>query len=140
MYIFFFFKISCSPGRKFKVWLYNLIYRRKQPYILLYLYLQGYQFWTRSNSGGDFVIKNIRPGRYNLYAWVPGFLGDFMHKSTITINPGLILLFHSGPPNFLSSNIQDSELSEQYHFSPCTWYSAPGSSVYMFINYKSIDS
>nr|CAD1817349.1 unnamed protein product [Ananas comosus var. bracteatus] len=49
---------------------------------------KGYQFWTRSNPRGDFVIKNIRPGRYNLYAWVPGFIGDFMHKSTITINPG----------------------------------------------------
>ncbi|KAI4328110.1 hypothetical protein L6164_020494 [Bauhinia variegata] len=48
---------------------------------------KGYQFWTRADMMGDFVLKNIVPGNYNLYAWVPGFLGDYMYKATITITP-----------------------------------------------------
>lgn len=49
---------------------------------------QGYQFWTRADSKGYFVINNIVPGDYNLYAWVPGFIGDYRLNTTITITPG----------------------------------------------------
>ncbi|KAK7307278.1 hypothetical protein VNO77_40195 [Canavalia gladiata] len=49
---------------------------------------KGYQFWTQTAKNGDFVIKNIVPGDYNLYAWVPGFIGDFVYKNTVTIKPG----------------------------------------------------
>ncbi|KAJ8769308.1 hypothetical protein K2173_002512 [Erythroxylum novogranatense] len=54
---------------------------------------KGYQFWTRANEQGDFHIKNVRPGVYNLFAWVPGFLGDYKYTdrfdlSEITIKPG----------------------------------------------------
>ncbi|KAG9137926.1 hypothetical protein Leryth_024530 [Lithospermum erythrorhizon] len=45
---------------------------------------KGYQFWTRANSIGHFCIPNIRPGTYSLYAWVPGFIGDY--KYTVDIN------------------------------------------------------
>lgn len=52
---------------------------------------QGYQFWTRADEDGYFSITNIRNGDYNLYAWVPGFIGDYQYESVITIIPGLIL-------------------------------------------------
>ncbi|TVU25325.1 hypothetical protein EJB05_27817, partial [Eragrostis curvula] len=49
---------------------------------------KGYQFWTRATSDGTFNIANIREGVYNLYAWVPGFLGDYIYTSPLTIAPG----------------------------------------------------
>ncbi|MED6195829.1 hypothetical protein PIB30_041619 [Stylosanthes scabra] len=49
---------------------------------------KGYQFWTRTDKNGNFVINNIVPGNYNLYAWVPGFIGDYKYNNTITITPG----------------------------------------------------
>jgi rhamnogalacturonan endolyase len=49
---------------------------------------QGYQFWTQADVEGHFIIKNVLPGEYNLYAWVPGFIGDYKNDTKITINPG----------------------------------------------------
>ncbi|XP_062183075.1 rhamnogalacturonate lyase B-like [Phragmites australis] len=49
---------------------------------------KNYQFWTRASSSGRFTVGNVRAGVYNLYAWVPGFLGDYMHTSSVTVNPG----------------------------------------------------
>ncbi|XP_065874912.1 uncharacterized protein [Euphorbia lathyris] len=49
---------------------------------------KGYQFWTRANRKGNFFIKNVRPGNYSLYAWVPGVIGDYKYNFDITITPG----------------------------------------------------
>ncbi|TVU27112.1 hypothetical protein EJB05_29692 [Eragrostis curvula] len=49
---------------------------------------KSYQFWTRATSCGNFTIGNVRAGVYNLYAWVPGFLGDYMYTSSVTVKPG----------------------------------------------------
>ncbi|XP_062203110.1 rhamnogalacturonate lyase B-like [Phragmites australis] len=49
---------------------------------------KNYQFWTRATPCGRFTIGNVRAGVYNLYAWVPGFLGDYMHTSSVTVTPG----------------------------------------------------
>ncbi|XP_022727817.1 probable rhamnogalacturonate lyase B isoform X1 [Durio zibethinus] len=49
---------------------------------------KNYQFWTKANENGFFSIRNIRPGDYNLYAWVPGFIGDYRHEVVITISSG----------------------------------------------------
>ncbi|KAL2940329.1 Rhamnogalacturonate lyase, partial [Bienertia sinuspersici] len=49
---------------------------------------QGYQFWTRADRYGGFMIKGVHEGVYNLYAWVPGFIGDYMYTENITITPG----------------------------------------------------
>ncbi|KAK4434255.1 hypothetical protein Salat_0588300 [Sesamum alatum] len=49
---------------------------------------KGYQFWTRANEKGYFSINNIRTGDYNLYAWVPGFIGDNKLDELISISPG----------------------------------------------------
>ncbi|XP_062030220.1 probable rhamnogalacturonate lyase B [Rosa rugosa] len=49
---------------------------------------KGYQFWTRADANDYYSIKNIREGNYNLYAWVPGFIGDYRYGLTINIIPG----------------------------------------------------
>ncbi|KAL6843243.1 hypothetical protein ACP4OV_026956 [Aristida adscensionis] len=49
---------------------------------------KSYQFWTRATPSGNFSISNVREGVYNLYAWVPGFLGDYMYASLLTIESG----------------------------------------------------
>ncbi|KAJ7965872.1 Rhamnogalacturonate lyase family protein [Quillaja saponaria] len=49
---------------------------------------KGYQFWTNANEQGHFSIENTQTGDYNLYAWVPGFIGDYQYKIVITISPG----------------------------------------------------
>ncbi|KAI3685803.1 hypothetical protein L6452_35061 [Arctium lappa] len=46
-----------------------------------------YQFWTKTNENGYFSIPNIIDGEYNLYAWVPGFIGDFRNSKIIDITP-----------------------------------------------------
>ncbi|WOL18187.1 putative rhamnogalacturonate lyase B isoform X1 [Canna indica] len=49
---------------------------------------KGYQFWTRTDDVGNFSITNVRTGDYNLYAWVPGFIGDYKLDMTITVTSG----------------------------------------------------
>ncbi|CAI8595524.1 unnamed protein product [Vicia faba] len=56
---------------------------------------KGYQFWTRSDKNGNFIIKNIVPGAYNLFAWVPGFIGDYTYNVDITIKPGSTINLNS---------------------------------------------
>ena len=36
----------------------------------------GYLFWTRADAAGRFVIPKVRPGRYTLFASVPGVVGE----------------------------------------------------------------
>lgn len=54
---------------------------------------QGYQFWTRADEDGYYSIKNIREGQYNLYAWVPGFIGDYRYDAAINITAGPSIIF-----------------------------------------------
>ncbi|CAL5323719.1 unnamed protein product [Camellia sinensis] len=49
---------------------------------------KGYQFWVQADAEGSFVIKNVRPGNYSLYAWVPGIIGDYKYDIQINVNPG----------------------------------------------------
>ncbi|XVE95155.1 hypothetical protein REPUB_Repub02eG0072100 [Reevesia pubescens] len=49
---------------------------------------KGYQFWTRTDENGYFLISDVRAGDYNLYAWVPGFIGDYKNNAIITITSG----------------------------------------------------
>ncbi|KAL5714696.1 rhamnogalacturonan endolyase [Ranunculus cassubicifolius] len=49
---------------------------------------KGYQFWTQADADGYFSITNVRSGDYNLYAYVPSFIGDYKYDVTITITPG----------------------------------------------------
>ncbi|CAA2985951.1 probable rhamnogalacturonate lyase B isoform X1 [Olea europaea subsp. europaea] len=49
---------------------------------------KGYQFWANADDDGYFSIINIRPGVYNIYAWVPGFIGDYRYEKAIVITAG----------------------------------------------------
>ncbi|KAF9682457.1 hypothetical protein SADUNF_Sadunf05G0110900 [Salix dunnii] len=49
---------------------------------------KDYQFWTRADENGYFSIKSICTGDYNLYAWVPGFLGDYRCDAIMNIISG----------------------------------------------------
>ncbi|TXG60055.1 hypothetical protein EZV62_014628 [Acer yangbiense] len=49
---------------------------------------KGYQFWTRTTKTGSFVIKNVRAGNYSLYAWVPGFIGNYQYQYNIIVTLG----------------------------------------------------
>ncbi|KAG9440119.1 hypothetical protein H6P81_020284 [Aristolochia fimbriata] len=49
---------------------------------------KGYQFWTRAGANGCFSIRNVREGTYNLYAFVPGYIGDYRYSVPITITAG----------------------------------------------------
>ncbi|KAL0368865.1 UNVERIFIED_CONTAM: hypothetical protein Scaly_1105400 [Sesamum calycinum] len=53
---------------------------------------KGYQFWTRADEKGYFTINNIRTGDYNLYAWIPGFIGDYTLDELISITPGFFFV------------------------------------------------
>ncbi|CAN8328463.1 unnamed protein product [Cochlearia groenlandica] len=46
---------------------------------------KGYQFWTTTNETGYFTIHNVIPGTYNLYGWVPGYIGDFRYQTRVTV-------------------------------------------------------
>nr|XP_019066431.2 LOW QUALITY PROTEIN: probable rhamnogalacturonate lyase B [Solanum lycopersicum] len=49
---------------------------------------KGYQFWTKTDGKGNFIIENVIFGTYNLYATVPGFIGDYKYTSNIKVTPG----------------------------------------------------
>ncbi|KAI3978616.1 hypothetical protein MKX01_015791 [Papaver californicum] len=49
---------------------------------------KGYQFWTNADANGTFSIRNVSKGDYNLFAWVPGFIGDYRYNVNLTILPG----------------------------------------------------
>ncbi|CAK9186563.1 unnamed protein product [Ilex paraguariensis] len=49
---------------------------------------KDYQFWTKADDAGYFSINDVRAGNYNLYAWVPGFVGDYRNEVAITVTPG----------------------------------------------------
>ncbi|WZZ79931.1 probable rhamnogalacturonate lyase B [Brassica napus] len=49
---------------------------------------KGYQFWSKADEEGYFCINNVRSGRYNLYAFAPGFIGDYHNETVIDISPG----------------------------------------------------
>jgi len=49
-----------------------------------------YQYWTRADATGAFTIPNARPGKYVLYAFNNGILGDFSHAD-VSVTAGQTL-------------------------------------------------
>ncbi|XP_019058445.1 PREDICTED: probable rhamnogalacturonate lyase B [Tarenaya hassleriana] len=49
---------------------------------------KGYQFWTKVDENGHFLIKNVRSGKYNIYGWASGFIGDYHNDTVIDIASG----------------------------------------------------
>ena len=51
--------------------------------------MHGYQFWTLTDANGDFEIKNVRPGQYNLFAYAKaGDVTDMLEQDDITVSVG----------------------------------------------------
>jgi rhamnogalacturonan endolyase len=44
---------------------------------------KSYQFWTRGNTDGTFEINKVRPGKYTLYAFSDGVLGEFQQTDIV---------------------------------------------------------
>lgn len=42
-----------------------------------------YQFWGAASSGGQFSLPCVRPGRYTLYAFADGVLGEFVRTDVV---------------------------------------------------------
>ncbi|KAF8017451.1 hypothetical protein BT93_H2585 [Corymbia citriodora subsp. variegata] len=89
---------------------------------------KGYQFWTRADENGSFEIKNVRPGVYGLYAWVPGFMGDYLYHRNVTVKPGSKIelpgLVFSPPrfgPTLWEIGIPDRTAAEFYVPLPNPW-------------------
>ncbi|MDR1381146.1 MAG: hypothetical protein LBJ47_06665, partial [Tannerella sp.] len=93
-----------------------------------------YQFWTKGNADGTFGIANVRPGKYTLYAFTDGVLGEFV-QAGVTVEPGKALelgelnwtpvrkgrmLWEIGTPNrnasefFMAEKRRDPEISLEY--------------------------
>ncbi|KAL1540765.1 rhamnogalacturonan endolyase [Salvia divinorum] len=49
---------------------------------------KGLSILDPNDERGNFSIKGVRAGTYNLYAWVPGVIGDYKHHANITIQLG----------------------------------------------------
>ncbi len=57
----------------------------KDPMVMMH----GYQFWTLTDANGDFEIKNVRPGTYNLFAYAKaGEVTDMLEQDDITVTAG----------------------------------------------------
>ncbi|CAN6475630.1 unnamed protein product [Victoria cruziana] len=49
---------------------------------------KGYQFWCKADPFGFFTITHVRVGSYNLYAWIPGVIGDYKYELIVNISSG----------------------------------------------------
>ncbi|MBR1548285.1 MAG: hypothetical protein IJ637_06125 [Prevotella sp.] len=51
--------------------------------------MHGYQFWTLTDANGNFELKNVRPGQYNLFAYAKaGDVTDMLEQDDITVAVG----------------------------------------------------
>lgn len=51
--------------------------------------MHGYQFWTLTDANGDFELKHVRPGNYNLFAYAKaGEVTDMLEQDDITVGVG----------------------------------------------------
>ncbi|KAL0396467.1 UNVERIFIED_CONTAM: hypothetical protein Scaly_0095100 [Sesamum calycinum] len=99
---------------------------------------KGYQFWTRTDDKGYFTIHGVRADTYNLYASVPGIIGDYKHDIDVIIRPGSKVqigdLVYDPPrhgPTLWEIGIPDRSAAEFYIPDP-----APGLVNKLFINHK----
>lgn len=63
----------------------------KKKLTILCVFLQGYQFWTQTDTEGYFLINSGIP---RIIAWIPGFIGDHMYDAYINVTPGLQISFN----------------------------------------------
>ena len=91
----------------------------KDPYEMT----RGYQFWTLTDADGDFEIKNVRPGTYNLFAYArAGEVTDMLEQDDITVvagdnNIGDITWTPKKYSELLWMIGQNDRRSSEFHFS-----------------------
>jgi rhamnogalacturonan endolyase len=62
------------------------------------LWSKPYEFWTKTDANGNFVISNVIAGNnYTLYAFGPGASGMFMSQNQTGGTPGIIYALPSSP-------------------------------------------
>ncbi|CAN1270663.1 Cyclin-D-binding Myb-like transcription factor 1 [Linum perenne] len=59
-----------------------------KPFYFANAFQKRYQFWTEVEKDGTFRIDNVIAGQYNLYGFVPNFIGEYKYDALITITPG----------------------------------------------------
>ncbi|XP_035538697.1 probable rhamnogalacturonate lyase B [Juglans regia] len=82
---------------------------------------KDYQFWTNADEDGFFFISDIRIGDYNLYAWIPGYIGDYKYDVVVSITAGCAIemgdLVYKPPrdgPTLWEIGIPDRSAAEFY--------------------------
>lgn len=51
--------------------------------------MHGYQFWTLTDANGDFELRNVRPGTYNVFMYAKaGEVTDMLEQDDITVTTG----------------------------------------------------
>lgn len=92
-----------------------------------------YQFWTRADAAGNFVIPNVRAGTYTLYAFTPGAVGEYVRSEPVTVTPGstkslgtlVWRVWHPGESIAWEVGIPDRTASKFWHgddyFQPFLW-------------------
>ena len=91
----------------------------KDPYEMT----RGYQFWTLTDADGNFEIKNVRPGTYNLFAYAKaGEVTDMLEQDDITViagdnNIGDITWTPKKYSELLWMIGQNDRRSSEFHFS-----------------------
>ncbi|KAA6300392.1 MAG: Rhamnogalacturonate lyase [Candidatus Ordinivivax streblomastigis] len=93
-----------------------------------------YQFWAKGNTNGTFEIGKVRPGKYTLYAFTDGVLGEYIKAGVVvekgkTIDLGKLVwtpvrkgkqVWEIGIPNrnasefFKADEHRDTEISIKY--------------------------
>ncbi len=48
--------------------------------------INSYMYWTRAKADGSYTIKNIEPGRYDLFVWKSGILGEARRNGIVVKN------------------------------------------------------
>ena len=49
------------------------------------MWVKNYQFWTRTDSMGNFTIPNVHPSLYNIYAFGPSAAGQMSKLNYLTV-------------------------------------------------------
>eukprot|EP00897_Mesotaenium_endlicherianum_P010493 jgi/Mesen1/9472/ME000063S08922 len=107
--------------------------------------VHAYQFWISPDGSGAFSIEHVRPGSYNLYAFVPGVLGDYRFGGAVSVAPGggatsLGQLYFQPPrlgPTLWEIGVPDRSAQEFYVpvMNPKSPYPYTPSSAHRFRNY-----
>ncbi len=50
----------------------------------------SFMYWTRADAQGRYQIKNVEPGKYDLFVWKSGVLGE-ARRNGLTVKPGITL-------------------------------------------------